>query len=264
MRILIFGDIIGRGGRAALAAFLQTFLARRAADLVIANGENLAHGKGITPKTAEEVFAAGVQLLTNGNHVWDGKNALDVFGKDPRMIRPANFPPGNPGKGSATLTVGTTTVAVLNLVGRVFFREDYDDPFRAAEAWLAALPRVRPLVTLVDIHAEATSEKRALGTFLDGKVTAAWGTHTHIPTADEQILPRGTAYVTDVGMTGALHSILGFQPGPVIERFKTQRTIPFDVVEDPPWEVNALLLETDDATGRATRVARIREIVRGT
>ncbi len=260
MTILIFGDVVGRVGREAVAAFLPHFRSTHAVDFVIANGENLAHGKGITADTAEALFAAGVDLLTTGNHVWDVRPGMEFMERDRRVIRPANFPPGVPGRGSITIAVGAVTIAVVNLIGRVFFREQFDDPFRAAEAWLAALPRVQPLITLVDFHAEATSEKRALGYFLDGKVTAVWGTHTHIPTADEQILPQGTAYLTDLGMCGSAHSILGFQIPPLIERFRTQLPSPVTVAESRPWEVNALLLTIDNRAGRATRIERIREI----
>ena len=261
MNILIFGDVVGRAGREAVKEFLPRFRATTPVDFAIANGENLAHGKGMTSETVNELFAAGVHLLTNGNHAWDVKQALEIVQKDSRVLRPANFPPGMPGHGSTTITVGIATVAVLNIVGRVFFRESYDDPFRAAEQWLSTLPRVTPLITLVDFHAEATSEKRALSFFLDGKVTAVWGTHTHIPTADEQLLPQGTAYLTDVGMCGSLHSILGFQVPPLIERFRTQLPISFTVEENRPWEVNAVLLTVDERTGKTTDIRRIREVL---
>lgn len=261
MIILIFGDVVGRAGRAAIREFLATYRKDHAVDFIIANGENLAHGKGITDETAEELFAAGVNLLTTGNHVWDIRKAQELLQKDTRIIRPANFPPGTAGRGWTTATVGMTTIAVLNLMGRVFFREDLDDPFRAAEAWLKELPRVQPLITLVDMHAEATSEKRAIAEFLDGKVTAIWGTHTHVVTADERILPRGTAYLTDLGMCGALHSILGFSIPPLVERFRTQLSTPFNVEEEGPREVNALRLDIDERSGRVQTIERLRSIL---
>ncbi len=261
MTILVFGDVVGRAGREAVRAFLPRFRASTPVDVVIANAENLAHGKGMTSDTVTELFETGVTLLTSGNHAWNAKQALELIQRERRLIRPANFPPGVPGQGSTTITVGATTIALLNLVGRVFFREQYDDPFRAAEAWLQSLPRVQPLVTLVDMHAEATSEKRAMGFSLDGRVTAVWGTHTHVPTADEQLLPQGTAYITDVGMTGSLHSILGFEVPPLLERFRTQLPISFSVSDGTPREVNAILLDVDERAGKARSIRRIREIL---
>lgn len=261
MKILIFGDVVGRAGRSAVTEYIATIRAQEPIDTIIANGENLAHGKGITRETAQELFDAGVAVLTSGNHVWDVKQVREIIEKDTRILRPANAPPGTPGHGSTTYTVGMTTVAVLNLMGRVFFREQYDDPFRTAETWLRGLPRVQPLISIVDMHAEATSEKRALGAFLDGKVTAVFGTHTHIPTADEQLLPGGTAYITDIGMCGSLHSILGFQTSLVVERFRSQLPTAFSVEEAPPWEVNALLLDVDERTGTVREFRRIREIL---
>lgn len=263
MNILVFGDIIGRAGREAMREILPRLRADASVDVVIANGENLAHGRDVTADTAQELFDMGVSVLTGGNHTGDIRQGMEWVQNEPRVLRPANFAPGLPGRGSTTFTVGVTTIAVLNIVGRAFFREQYDDPIRAAEQWLSALPRVKPLITLVDVHAEATSEKRALGFLLDGKVTAVWGTHTHVPTADEQVLPGGTAYISDIGLTGALHSVLGFQIAPVLERFRTQMPIPFTVEESRPWEVNAILLDVDERTGTARGIRRIREILAG-
>jgi len=260
MNILVFGDIVGRGGREAAKLFLEKFKKENEVDFIVINGENLAHGKGITNDTAKEMFGAGVDVITSGNHIWDVKQALEILQNNPKVIRPANFAPTLPGKGSVLIEKGIYSIAVLNVNGRVFFKENYDDPFMAAEEWFTSLPRVKPLITLVDNHAEATSEKKALGFLLDGRVTAVWGTHTHIPTADEQILPQGTAYISDVGMTGALNSILGVRPTNVLERFKTQLNVPLEVEEEKPWEVNVIYL-TVNQEGKATSIKRIREII---
>ncbi len=262
MKVLIFGDIVGKGGRQAVKKFITDFKEENEVDFIVANGENLAHGKGITEDTAKEMWDLGVNVLTSGNHIWDIKQAFELLQKESRLLRPANFPSSLPGKGTITVQAGIATVAVLNIHGRVFFRENYDDPFKAVDDWLATMPRVQPLITLVDFHAEATSEKRAMGFYLDGRVSAVWGTHTHIPTADEQVLPNGTAYITDVGMTGALNSTLGVQNSAVIERFKTQLNVPLDVAEGSPWELNAVYIDIDGQTGRTKNIERIRQIIK--
>lgn len=262
MTILVFGDLMGSTGLEALRVALLELRHTHRPDIVIANIENISNGKGITAALAEEVFHLGVDVATTGDHAWDDRSGIPVFEREAaRLLRPANFPPGVPGKGWTTLTRGATTIAIAHCIGRVFFRAQYDDPFRAAEAWLASLPRVRPLVTLVDFHAEATSEKRALGFFLDGKVTAVWGTHTHVPTSDEQLLPRGTAYLSDVGMTGALHSVIGLPVAPAVEGFRTQMSTGTHPESTRPWEVNALLLNIDEGTGKARGIERIRKIL---
>lgn len=262
MKILIFGDVFGRTGLEALRETLPRLRAAHALDLVVANAENLANGKGLTAKLLSELFALGVDVATTGDHAWDERAGISLFDTEAgRLLRPANFPPGVPGRGWTTLTHGVTTVAVVNLIGRVFFRSQYDDPFRAAEAILSALPRVQPLVILVDLHAEATSEKRALAFFLDGKVTALWGTHTHVPTADEQLLPNGTAYLTDVGMTGSLNSVIGLPSRGVIDGLRLQMGMGLKPESARPWEVNAALLDIDEASGKARAIQQIREIL---
>ncbi len=261
IHILVFGDVIGRGGRKALASFIPQFRKEHPVDVIIANGENLSHGRGISPSSADELFKAGVHLITTGDHAWENKKGQSLLESDKRVIRPLNYPAGAIGRGYTVIESGITTIAVLNVMGRVFTRPDPEDPFHAADTWVKGLTHSQPLITLVDFHAEATSEKRALGLFLDGRVTGFWGTHTHVPTADEQILPNGTAYTTDIGMTGAFHSVIGFQPDPIIKRFRTQMTPPFDVVEEKPWEVNAIYLTVDPATGNATDITRIRKII---
>lgn len=262
MKILIFGDLMGPAGVDALRAFLPTLKAAHAPALTIANVENVANGKGVTPVLLAEIFRLGVNVATTGDHAWDERTGIPLYEQESaRLLRPANFPPGVPGKGWATTTRGAVTIAVANFIGRVFFRAQYDDPFRAADAWLAALPAVRPLVTLADFHAEATSEKRAFGLYLDGRVTALWGTHTHVPTADEQLLPKGTAYLSDVGMTGAHHSVIGMQTAPIIEGFRTQMAGWAKTESERPWEVNALVLDVDEMTGTARALTRIREVL---
>lgn len=261
MKILVFGDIVGRGGRDAAKQFINNFRKQNPVDFIIVNGENLAHGKGITAETMTEMSDAGVDVFTSGNHIWDIKQAYELLQKNTNLLRPANFSPVLPGKGSVVVSVGMVSIAILNINGRVFFHEDYDDPFRAVDDWLKSLPRVQPLITLVDFHAEATSEKKAMGFYLDGKVSAIWGTHTHVPTADEQILPSGTAYISDVGMVGSVNSTLGVQNGAVLERFRTQIKVSLDVVEDKPWEINCIYLDIDEMSGKARDIKRIREIV---
>lgn len=262
MKILVLGDLFGKPGLDAAREALAKLRPLHQPEVVIANLENVSNGKGVTHDLALEAFNSGIDVATTGDHAWDERKGMSAFDSEAsRLLRPANFPPGVPGKGAATITRGTVTIAVANIIGRVFFRSQYDDPFRAVEGWLASLPRTQPLVTLVDFHAEATSEKRAFGFFLDGRVSATWGTHTHVPTADEQILPRGTAYVSDVGMTGALHSIIGLPVAPVLEGFRTQIASPSKPEDARPWEVNALLLDIDEMTGKARGVQRIREIL---
>lgn len=260
MTILIFGDIFARAGLDALRDVLPRLREAHRPDVTVANAENLANGKGITPALLDELFALGIDVATTGDHAWDERSGVPLYAEPSRpLLRPANFPSGVPGRGWTTLARGAVTVVVANFIGRVFFRSQYDDPFRAAEAWLSALPRTQPLVTLVDFHAEATSEKRAFGFFLDGRVTAVFGTHTHVPTADEQLLPRGTAFISDVGMTGALHSVIGLETAPALETFRTQMPPVPKPARDRPWEVNALLLAVDDSTGKARGIQRIRE-----
>lgn len=262
MKILVFGDLFGKPGLDAARAALKKLRPMHQPDLIVANLENVANGKGVAPAIVAEAFDIGIDVATTGDHAWDERKGIPLFEAEAsRLLRPANFPPGVPGRGWTTITVGAVTIAITNLIGRVFFRSQYDDPFRAAEAWLASLPRTQPLVTLVDFHAEATSEKRALGFFLDGKVSAVWGTHTHVQTADEQLLPHGTAYVSDVGMTGALHSVIGLPVAPVLEGFRTQMPSSSKPEAARPWEVNALVLDIDAMTGKARGITRIREIL---
>ncbi|MGH9711994.1 MAG: TIGR00282 family metallophosphoesterase [Candidatus Acidiferrales bacterium] len=255
MKILFVGDIVGSPGRKIVHDRLADILAQREIDLCIANGENSASGFGITPRLAEEIFASGVEVITGGNHIWDRKEILDFFPHEPRLLRPANFPNGSPGKG---LYVGRTKkddlYAVLNLQGRTFMAP-LDDPFRAAITELAKIPKeVKAIV--VDMHAEATSEKQAMGWYLDGKVSAVLGTHTHVPTADNHVLPGGTAYITDVGMTGPHDSVIGMEKAGIMQRFLDAMPAKFSVAEGDV-QMNTVLLDVDEATGQARSIERL-------
>jgi len=256
LRILFIGDIVGSLGRQLVANRLADVVEARQVDLVIANGENAASGFGITPRLAEELFAAGVEVLTGGNHIWDRKEILDYFPGQPRLLRPANFPETSPGSG---LYIGTARngvpYAVLNLQGRVFMAAT-DCPFRAADREIARIPAgVR--VILVDIHAETTSEKEAMGWYLDGRVSAVLGTHTHVATADEKILPGGTAFQTDVGMTGPHNGVIGMEKTAILRKFLEGLPTRFDVATGDV-QMNTVLLEIDEATGRALAIERLR------
>lgn len=221
-------------------------------DLVVLNGENAAGGFGLTPETAHELLEAGVDVITSGHHIWDKKDIIPHMNDQLPLLRPLNYPAGVPGRGY--LRVGKTLV--VNLMGRVFTQE-LDCPFRAADAFLAGLGEARPPVILVDFHAEATSEKAALAWYLDGRVSAVVGTHTHVPTADQRILPNGTAFVSDLGMVGPLHSVIGSEPEDVLARFLTQLPRPLNVAKAGTVQFNSVLLDIDDATGRAREIQRV-------
>jgi metallophosphoesterase (TIGR00282 family) len=258
MRVLFIGDIFGRPGRTIVRDRLPELVRSREIDLVIANGENAAGGFGITPSIADELFDLGIAVITTGNHVWDKRELIDYLqsanGNSParRILRPANFPAGTPGFGFYEGRAGDTPYAVINLQGRVFLPSN-DDPFRVADDLLS---RIKAKIVLVDMHAEATSEKVAMGWYLDGRATAVLGTHTHIPTADTRLLPGGTAYQTDVGMTGPYDSIIGVQKELVIQRFLTQMP---ERWEAATGDVHfcGVYFECDDRTGRASTVERI-------
>src|SRR5271170_7809809 len=248
MRILFIGDIVGSPGRQIVHDRLADLVAQRHIDLVIANGENSAAGFGITPRIAEELLQTDIAVLTGGNHSWDRKEILDYLPHEPRLLRPHNFPNGSPGSG---LYIGTAKngvkYAILNLQGRIFLPA-IDDPFRKADAELAKLPPDTAFV-LVDMHAETTSEKIALGWYLDGRATAVVGTHTHVTTADEHVLPQGTAYITDVGMTGPHDGVIGMDRQGIIKRFLDGLPARFDVASGDV-QMNCVLIETDDSGPR--------------
>ena len=255
MKLLFIGDIVGKSGRKAVRELLPLLADTYSPDIVIANGENAANGFGITVKIAQELFDLGIGVLTSGNHIWDKKDVLEFIQKESRLIRPANYPVNTPGRGSTVvLTGGGHKIAVLNLSGRIFM-DPLDCPFMAAERELEALKRETNLI-VVDFHGEATSEKIAAGWELDGKVTAVLGTHTHVQTADERILPGGTAYISDVGMTGSFDSVIGMEKDISIERFKTQMPIRYRVAKDD-LGLNGVLVDADEATGKATNIKRV-------
>lgn len=261
-RVLFFGDIVAKPGRKAITAVLPELKKQYAPDLTIANAENIAHGIGATQKTLDEVRAAGVDFFTSGNHIWNKKEAIDILSApEPTLIRPANYPAGSPGVGVRTLTVNGTDVTIVNLQGRVFMAQDLDCPFRALDAILDKEKTAK--IIIVDFHAEASSEKVVLGHYADGRVSAFVGTHTHIPTADTRVLPKGTAYVTDLGMTGLRDSAIGANLEAVTEMFLTQRAHPamHDAPEEGPVVVNAVLIDIDPATGKAHSIERIQREV---
>lgn len=256
MRILFVGDVHGRPGRRAVARRVPALRREWQVDFVVANAENSAGGVGLTPQTAAELFEAGVDALTGGNHTWAKREAYELLDADPRLVRPANYPPGVPGHGSTVLRRGGLALAVLNLQGRIFM-DPLDDPFRVARAEVDRLRKETPFI-LVDFHAEATSEKIAMGYYLDGQVTAVVGTHTHVQTADERVLPGGTAYITDVGMTGPRDGVIGVDREAILQRFLTQLPIRFEVATGPV-QFSAVLVEAD-SSGRATTIRRIHEV----
>jgi len=258
MKVLFIGDIFGEPGRRALARTVPRLVAQRQIDIVIGNGENVAGGFGITPELAEELFDLGLAVITTGNHAWDKKEILDYFPREPRLLRPANYPSGVPGNGSVVVeSAGGEQLGVLQLMGRAYM-PTLDCPFQVAKKELAALKK-RTVAVIVDMHAEATSEKMAMGHYLDGEVAAVVGTHTHVQTADDQILPKGTAYVTDIGMTGPLHSVIGVKKELAIEKFLTGMPRRFEVASGPAIFC-AVLLELDARLGKALSIERIRLI----
>ncbi|TLM65203.1 MAG: TIGR00282 family metallophosphoesterase [Deltaproteobacteria bacterium] len=255
MKILFIGDIIGRPGRQMVDRHLGSLVDRHMIDLVVANAENAAAGFGVTPDVVAELFDAGVDVLTTGNHVWDKKEALPILEQERRLLRPANYPPGLPGRGWGVFrTSADVPVAVVNLEGRVFMN-NLDCPFRAADAILEALPG-RPPVVLVDFHAETTSEKNALGAYLDGRVSAVLGTHTHVQTADERLMPGGTAFISDAGMTGSRDSVIGIRKELSVERFLTQLPVRFEVAKREPM-LCGVVVTVDETTGRAQGIERV-------
>ena len=251
MRLLFVGDVVGAPGRRILTARLKRLRRDTAADAAIVNGENAAGGAGITPSTAAEIFDAGADVISTGNHVWDKRDVSGLLARDRRVLRPANYPDGAPGGGVVTIDVCGVRVAVVNLMGRVFMPL-VDDPFRAADRILAELAGAAPVV-VVDFHAEATSEKMAFAWHLDGRVTAIVGTHTHVATADARVLPGGTAYVTDVGMTGPRDSVIGVRKEQALERFMTQRPTTYETAEGDV-RLSAVLVTAEAASGRALAI----------
>jgi len=255
MKILFIGDTVGKAGRSIVHQYLKELQETMAVDLTILNCENAAAGFGVTPRIADELFDWGIDVLTSGNHIWDKKEIMPYLSTNSRLLRPANYPEDNPGRGMTILkTRSGEEAAVLNLQGRVFMPPT-DDPFRVADAELAKIPN-HIKVIFVDMHGEATSEKVAMGWYLDGRVSAVVGTHTHIPTADETILPGGTAFLTDVGMAGPFHSVIGVIKEEVIRRFLTSIPDKFEAASLDA-RLNAVFVDVDSATGKARSIERI-------
>jgi len=255
MKILFIGDIVGKPGRRAVSELLPRLIAERGIDLVIANCENAAAGFGVTREVVEELYNNNIDILTSGNHIWDKKEVLEFISDYETLLRPANYPAKVPGTGVLLMpTAAGEYVGVLNLAGRIFM-QPIDCPFKTAKSKIAEL-RAKTKIIIVDIHAEATSEKKALGWYLDGEVSAVLGTHTHVQTADDEILPQGTAYISDVGMTGPFDSVIGIKKDAIIERFLTGIPNKFDVAKGD-IRLQAVLLDVDSITGKANCIERI-------
>lgn len=262
MKLLFIGDIVGRPGRRVVKEFLPTLREQYALDFVIANGENSAGGSGITPETAGEIFSAGVDVITSGDHLWDQKEVTALLANEKRFLRPLNYPPNTPGRGSGVFPVqssklkvqGSLSIGVLNAQGRTFM-PPLENPFLLAAEEVERL-REQTKIIFVDFHAEATSEKIAFARFLDGQVSAVVGTHTHVQTADEQIFPGGTAYLSDAGFTGPQESVLGRDIEPVIKRFVTNMPQRFEVAKERV-RLHGVVIEIDEASGKALKIERV-------
>ncbi|MGD0022924.1 MAG: TIGR00282 family metallophosphoesterase [Smithellaceae bacterium] len=255
MKILFIGDIVGKPGRKAVSEFVPLLISERKIDLVIANCENAAAGFGVTREIVEELYGSRIDVLTSGNHIWNKREVLDFIGDYETLLRPANYPASTPGSGAVLIpTAKGEHAGVLNLAGRIFMHP-IDCPFVTAKNKIAEL-KAKTKVIVVDIHAEATSEKRALGWYLDGEVSAVLGTHTHVQTADEEILPQGTAYISDVGMTGPFDSVIGVKKDLIIERFLTQMPNKFDVAKGD-IRMQGVILDIDSISGKANSIERI-------
>jgi metallophosphoesterase (TIGR00282 family) len=255
MNVLLIGDVIGKPGRQLLEMFLPLLIQEHNLDFIVANAENVAHGFGVTPETADQLYRTGVDILTSGNHIWDKKEILEYIAKENRLLRPANYPTTVPGKGfTIAQSKSGRKVGVVNLQGRIFMGPS-DDPFAIGMQIVERIRRETPII-FVDIHGEASSEKQAMGWYLDGKVTAVFGTHTHVPTADERVLPGGTAYITDVGMSGPYDSIIGNDKDQIIQKFLDQMPTRFEVAKENPI-LQAILVRLNPETGHAIHMERI-------
>jgi metallophosphoesterase (TIGR00282 family) len=261
MKILLIGDIVAKPGRSAVGQILPGLVKKEKIDLVIANIENLAHGKGASESTVEDIRKAGVDIMTSGNHIWFREDFAKTLNSDPTIIRPANYPADTPGFGFTYASVGKEKVLVINLIGKQWIDEPVDEPYRTIDGLLLdQVEKEKPGIILVDFHAEATSEKAAMAWFLDGRITALVGTHTHVPTADPQILPKGTAFVTDIGMTGAVNSVLGVEPEIIIKKQKDPYPSKFEWVETGPKVFRSVLIETT-RSGKVKSIKRLDEKV---
>ena len=260
LRCMIIGDIIGKPGRQAVGHQLREMRAELDLDMVIANGENVAAGAGLTPSLAEELLAHGIDVITSGNHIWDKREVYEYLDSGRPVLRPLNYPDAAPGRGWLVHELPDGEhVAVVNVMGRVFMNQ-LDSPFEAMDSLLDGAAEPLPPIRLVDFHCEITSEKNAMGWFLDGRVSAVVGTHTHVPTADARLLPKGTAYISDIGMTGPRDSIIGFSLETVLPRFLTHMPTRFHVA-DGPVSFNAVVVTVERATGRATSIEQVQRLI---
>ncbi|RDU38618.1 TIGR00282 family metallophosphoesterase [Neobacillus piezotolerans] len=255
MNILFIGDVVGSPGRDMVKEYLPKLKDKYRPHLTIINGENAAGGKGITEQIYKSFLEAGAQAVTLGNHTWDNRDILEFIGRAKNMVRPANFPEGTPGKGIAYIKINELEVAIINLQGRTFL-PPIDCPFRKADELVDEAAKRTPFI-FVDFHAEATSEKQAMGWYLDGRVSAVVGTHTHVQTADNRILPGGTGFITDVGMTGPYDGILGVERDAVLKRFLTSMPVRFEVPKEGRFQLSAVSIELDRKTGNAKKIERI-------
>jgi 2',3'-cyclic-nucleotide 2'-phosphodiesterase len=262
LKLLFLGDIVGEPGRRAVIETVPKWRDERGIDFVVVNGENSANGRGITPKICTDLLRAKIAVITTGDHVWDQKEILSHLDMEPRLLRPINYPPNTPGRGSIVLETPKGKVAVVNVQGRTFMPTPLENPFHAIQGEVERL-RLETPVIFVDVHAETTSEKIAMGRFLDGRVSAVVGTHTHTQTADEQIFPGGTAFLCDAGMCGPSESCLGREIEPIIHRFLNSRPIQYPVAGGPVKLCGALI-EIDEQTGKATRIERVSEFFHST
>lgn len=257
LRVLFLGDVVGSLGRAMFQKHCAQLKQQYSIDAVIVNGENAANGRGITPRMVRFLRQHGADVVTSGNHIWAKKEIYGYLAENNDLLRPANFPSSCPGTGQVIINVKGHDVAIVNLQGRVFMREHVDCPFKAADTLLTYLKHKTPII-FVDFHAETSSEKMGIAYYLDGRVSGVVGTHTHIQTADERILPKGTAYITDLGMSGALNSMIGMKKEPIIQMFLTQMPQRFEVDTQGPAILTGVWIEVDTQTGKALKIERIR------
>ncbi|HMA79883.1 MAG TPA: TIGR00282 family metallophosphoesterase [Candidatus Binatia bacterium] len=256
MRILILGDVMGRPGRRAVRDIVPSLIQREEIDLVVANAENAAGGMGVDFKSAKELLSAGIEVMTSGNHIWKKKEIYSFLDDQDSLLRPANFPAGAPGRGWCLWQRNGLRALIINLQGRVFMPNHVEDPFRCVDEILKERGGQSPVV-IVDMHAEATSEKYAMGWYLDGRASVVYGTHTHVQTADERIFPGGTAYITDLGMCGPFDSVIGMEKEPVIRGFITQLPRQFEVAQDNVV-LQGVITDVDEETGKARAIRRLR------
>ena len=257
LRLLFLGDVIGEPGRKAVIEMVPRLKQAWGIDFVVVNGENAAAGRGITGKITIDLLRAGVAVITSGDHIWDQKEVVSYIETEPRLLRPINYPPGTPGRGSIVLETAKGKVGVINVQGRTFMQPSLENPFRLVDEEVRRL-RAETHILFVDMHAETTSEKIAIGRFLDGKVSAVAGTHTHIQTADEQIFPGGTAFICDAGMCGPTESVLGREIQPIIQRFVSSMPVNFPVAKGEV-KLHGILVDIDPSTGKAKSIRRVAE-----